>query len=69
MNQLAAVLDEESYNWLDANYPDVCVAVEAEVKAKRTPEEIRRFVMRHTGRFEFAVRCQAAARFLVSRIK
>ena len=66
MQKLGQVLDAESYEWLDANYPEVRSAVEAEVKAKHTPEEIRRFVLRHTSRYEFSVRCEAAARHLVS---
>jgi hypothetical protein len=67
MNQLAVELDKESYDWLDANYPEICAAVEAEIKAKHSAEDIRRFVVRYTGRIEFAVRCQAAARYLINK--
>lgn len=64
MEQLAAVLDKESYEWLTANSADIADAVEGEVQKGVSPEAIRRFVLRHTGRYEIALRCEAAARYL-----
>ena len=64
MEQLAAVLDKESYEWLTANSADIADAVEGEVHKGVSPEAIRRFVLRHTGRYEIALRCEASARYL-----
>ena len=64
LEQLANVLDQESYEWLTANNADVADAVEGAVRKGSKPDAIRRFVMRHTGRYEFALRCEAAARYL-----
>jgi len=62
MARLGAVLDKESYEWLASYSPGVLEAVEAEVLAGRSPEEIRMFVIRRTGRVEIAQRCEQAAR-------
>ena len=62
LQQLAKVLDAESYEWLAAHHPTIADAVEASVGAGATPAEIRLFVLRQTGRIEIALRCEAAAR-------
>lgn len=64
MPRLGAILDRESYEWLAAAHPDILAAIEAEVAAGRTAEQIRLFVVRHTGRAEIAQRCEQAARWV-----
>lgn len=58
MPRLGAILDRESYEWLAAAYPDILAAIEAEVAAGRTVEQIRLFVVRQTGRVDLAKRCE-----------
>ena len=62
MVELQRALDTESYEWLSANHPTLLKALECEVVAGRTPEQIKRFVLRQTGRFEIALRCEQVAR-------
>ena len=62
MDRLGKALDRESYEWLASHTADILAAVEAEVEAGRTPEQIRLFVIRKTGREELAQRCEQAAR-------
>lgn len=64
--ELATELDKESYEWLAENHPTICDAVELSVKRGASPEQVRAFVLRRCGanRFEFARRCESAARHL-----
>lgn len=64
MDRLGKALDRESYEWLASHAPDILEAVEAEVNAGRTPEQIRIFVIRATGRIELAMRVEQAARYV-----
>lgn len=64
MTRLGAVLDQESYEWLAANHPGILEAIEAEVAAGSTSDQIRLFVVRQTGRIEIAQRCEMAARHI-----
>jgi hypothetical protein len=64
MPRLGQVLDKSSYEWLAANHPDILEAVEAEVAAGKTPDQIRLFVVLRTGRVEIAQRCEQAARHI-----
>ncbi len=66
MERLGQALDRESYEWLASYQPDILEAVEAEVAAGRTPEQIRLFVIRKTGRTELADRCEQSARHIKS---
>jgi hypothetical protein len=66
MQKLGEVLDQESYSWLAANHPQILEAVEVEVAAGKSPDEIRFFVLMRTGRVELAARCQAAARHVAA---
>lgn len=63
---LLAALDAESYEYLVQAAPGIAEAVESEVLAGRTPEQIRRMVLQHVGseRAALAERCCQAARFL-----
>ena len=67
MDKLANVLDAESYHWLSANHPEIVEAIESEVGAGNKPDRIKYFVLKHTGREELALRCEAAARYIVVR--
>lgn len=69
MNQFAELgteLDRESWEWLSENHPTIADAVELTVKRGATPDQVRAFVLRRCGpnRFEFARRCESAARHL-----
>lgn len=58
MPRLGAILDRESYEWLAAAHPDILAAIEAEVAAGQTAEQIRLFVVRQTERVDLAKRCE-----------
>lgn len=63
MPRLGAELDKESFIWLAANHPNILEAIEAEIAAGRTPQQVRLFVIRQTGRPELALRCEQASRY------
>lgn len=67
MPRLGAVLDKESYSWMAANHPEVLDAIEAEVAAGRSPQDVRLFVLRQTGRIEIALRCEQSARYVAAQ--
>jgi hypothetical protein len=64
MPRLGAELDKESYIWLAPNHPNILEAIEAEVSAGHTAQQVRLFVIRQTGRPEIALRCEQAARYI-----
>ncbi len=64
LTKLSAAIDEQSYEWMLSNYPQMLEAIEAEIAAGCTPDEIRRFVVRQTGRLEIALRCEQVARYV-----
>jgi hypothetical protein len=64
MERLGKALDRESYEWLASHAADILEAVEAEVNAGRSPEQIRLYVIRVTSRAELAQRCEQAARHI-----
>jgi len=66
MSGLQVALDAESYEWLTGNQPEVLSALEREVSGGATPDQIKLFVLRHTGRFELAMRCEQAARHVLN---
>jgi len=57
-------LQAESWEWLSDNHPLLAEAVEAAVNDGAESHEIRRYVMQRTQRFELALRCEQAARYL-----
>lgn len=63
---LGAALDYANYSWLCDEAPDIAVALETEVLAGATPEEVRRFVTATIGdnRQGFINRVVSAARWL-----
>lgn len=58
------VLNQESYNWLNANLPDLAEAIENEVAIGTKPEAIKAQVIRLSQRPELAQRCYLAAKWL-----
>jgi hypothetical protein len=61
MDRLDRALNRESYEWLASQHPDLLEAVESELQLGRTPEQLRLFVIRKTGREELALRVEQAA--------
>ncbi len=66
MPDLQKSLDAESYEWLAERSPRMVKAIEAEVMNGRTPEQIRLYVLLHTGRPEIAMRCQQVSRHILN---
>lgn len=66
-NDLTAIgraLDYISWQWLSDNHPELAEAIEVEVGRGATALDVRRFVVRYTDRFELALRCEQAARWI-----
>lgn len=63
---LDRVLDEESWEWLNDNYPPLATTVQKEVAKGVSPEDIKRRVVERIGahRLPLAQRCESAARYL-----
>jgi len=67
MKTIEDVLNQESYNWLNTNLPDLAEAIENEMSINAKPETIKAQVLRHTQRPELAQRCYLAARWLAGK--
>lgn len=65
--KLGATLDEDSYDWLLREHPEIAVAVESEVLAGVDVEALRRYLTQHLGdnRQGMINRCIGAARHLM----
>jgi hypothetical protein len=63
---LDRVLDEESWDFLNTNYPSLAMAVQRAVEQGMTPEIIRQRIVHRLGahREALAQRCELAARHL-----
>lgn len=67
-SKLGATLDEDSYEWLLREHPEIAVAVEHEVLAAGVDvEALRRYLIQHLGdnRQGMINRCIGAARHLM----
>lgn len=66
--KLGARLDEDSYEWLLREHPDIAVAVEHEVAAGVDVESLRRYLTHHLGESRQGMinRCVGAARWLLA---
>ena len=64
--ELDAVLDGESWDYLVENYPLLALSVQKAVDKGVKPEEIKRRVVERIGahRLPLAQRCESAARWL-----
>jgi hypothetical protein len=69
MPTLQQALDAESYEWLAGTHPGILGAIEREVAGGRTPAQVKLFVLRQTGRFEIAMRCEQVARHILASEK
>jgi len=68
MEKVGEALDEISWDWLEELYPGLAGAIEGEMRKGASPEEIKRFVMGRTYRWELALRCEQAARCVALRV-
>lgn len=66
MGALQNAFNKESYLYLEREQPEILAAIEAEIANGHTPDEIKRFSLQWTCRFEIAMRCYQAARHIVS---
>jgi hypothetical protein len=66
LKTLGTALDNLSWQRIQDIYPVLAEAIRSEVDAGRTPEQIRRYVMRHSGHTGLADWCQASARACVA---
>lgn len=58
-----SAFDEESYEYLETNYPTLLMGVIEDVSLHNaTPADIRRFIRNRYGRDQIAARCEQAAR-------
>lgn len=66
--ELDNVLDEESWDFLNDNYPALALTVQKAVDKGVSAEEIKRRVVERIGahRLPLAQRCESAARYLWS---
>lgn len=66
MGALQRAFNAESYAYLEREWPEILAAIEAEISNGHTPEEIKRFALQWTCRFEMAMRCYQAAKHVTS---
>jgi hypothetical protein len=66
VDELSKALDGISYEWLMAQHPGLVAAIEAELGRGVTPARIKQRVLLHTQRLELALRCEQAARHMMS---
>jgi len=62
MQELSRELDAISFDWMTGQHPELLEAIEKAVAQGIGDVEIKRAVLRQTGRYELALRCQQAAR-------
>ena len=71
MGSLSQAIDHQSAEWLEANLPEIFDALERELQAGRSMDEIRRMLLRKFGndlRDAFVVRVLQAAEYLRSEM-
>lgn len=69
MVPIARAIQQEAYDWLEANHPEYLTAIEEAITQGANPDQIKRFVITHAGdsRTDLAQRMWLAA-INVSRI-
>lgn len=67
LSPIGEALDAISWQWLNDNHWELAAAVEQAVDDGATPEQVRRYVMYRAERYELALRCEQAARYLMSQ--
>lgn len=68
-SDLAQALNYESWLWLEENNIVLARVLQSEVARGATADDIRRFVLRHTGRAALAARMEQAAAYLQAQTK
>lgn len=63
---IGAAINEESWEWLRDQIPQLAEGVSTEVGRGATPEQVRVYVLDRTERRELALRCEQAARHLMA---
>ena len=66
LKPLEAAYNRQSWQWLESEHPDIADALIAVVKSGATPDDVRRFTMRYTGRAPLAARVEQAAAHLLA---
>lgn len=68
---LLHAIDRDAYDWLSQNAPYYVDAIQAELQAGNTPEQMKRLVLQNAGadRSALALRIEQAARWLKSQIE
>lgn len=68
---LKSTVDQDAYEWLKVNGSGYLEAIERELQAGQTPEEIYHYLLREIGpdRAALARRCRNAARWVVGQIE
>ena len=67
LDVIGDALDKLSWEWLCENHEPLAQALEVGVaQGGASPDKVRRYVMAHTQRYELALRCEQAARFLLT---
>lgn len=63
---IQVALDQESFEYLNDTFPDLLLAIEQEVTAGMSPDQVKRMVYQHSGpdRLALAYRAQQAARHI-----
>lgn len=63
---LLHAIDRDAYDWLSHNAPYYVDAIQAELQAGKTPEQMKRVVLKNAGaeRSALALRIEQAARYL-----
>jgi hypothetical protein len=61
---LASALDAEAWDRLTRYHPLIADEVTDLIEGGQTPSDVCRFIIGHTGRYQFACWCEQAARHL-----
>ena len=64
LKPLEAAYNRDSWEWLQREAPTIADALAQVVKSGASPDDVRRFTMRHTGRAAIAARVEQAAAHL-----
>ncbi len=64
MEPLSAAFNRQSWEWLQDEAPDIAAALVQVMARGASPEDVRRFTVRYTGREKMAARVEQAAAHL-----
>ena len=66
LKPLEAAYNRDSWEWLQREAPEIADALAVVVNNGASPDDVRRFTMRHTGRAAIAARVEQAAAHLLA---